>query len=96
MESVVPDEITHELTQILSNLVLGDNEIRSNQRPLTVFTRCVHFLSSSSVDFSSVHLHPPPPHPHPRPTNPLAHSHSTTSSPPKPSPHSNVSSFTLS
>ncbi|KAG5635297.1 hypothetical protein H0H81_011779 [Sphagnurus paluster] len=30
MESVVPAEITAELTQILSNLVLGDNEIRSN------------------------------------------------------------------
>ncbi|KAJ7666060.1 hypothetical protein DFH06DRAFT_266334 [Mycena polygramma] len=30
MESVVPQEITTELTQILSNLLLGDNEIRSN------------------------------------------------------------------
>ncbi|TFK20034.1 ARM repeat-containing protein [Coprinopsis marcescibilis] len=30
MEAVVPPEITAELTQILSNLVLGDNEIRSN------------------------------------------------------------------
>ena len=29
MESVVPQEITAELTQILSNLVLGDNDIRS-------------------------------------------------------------------
>ena len=29
MESVVPPQITVELTQILSNLVLGDNEIRS-------------------------------------------------------------------
>lgn len=29
MESVVPQEIITELTQILSNLVLGDNEIRS-------------------------------------------------------------------
>lgn len=29
MESVVPPEITAELTQILANLVLGDNEIRS-------------------------------------------------------------------
>jgi hypothetical protein len=29
MEAVVPAEITAELTQILSNLVLGDNEIRS-------------------------------------------------------------------
>lgn len=29
MESVVPAQITAELTQILSNLVLGDNEIRS-------------------------------------------------------------------
>ncbi|KAG6909546.1 hypothetical protein DXG01_016939 [Tephrocybe rancida] len=32
MEPVVPPEITHELTQILSNLVLGDNEIRSRER----------------------------------------------------------------
>ncbi|KAF8637684.1 hypothetical protein AX16_010759 [Volvariella volvacea WC 439] len=30
MDAVVPPEITAELTQILSNLVLGDNEIRSN------------------------------------------------------------------
>ena len=29
MEAVVPAEITSELTQILSNLVLGDNDIRS-------------------------------------------------------------------
>ena len=31
MESVVPRQVTVELTQILSNLVLGDNEIRSRQ-----------------------------------------------------------------
>ncbi|KAF9218740.1 ARM repeat-containing protein [Gyrodon lividus] len=30
MEAVVPQEITAELTQILANLVLGDNKIRSN------------------------------------------------------------------
>ncbi|KZT18501.1 ARM repeat-containing protein [Neolentinus lepideus HHB14362 ss-1] len=30
METVVPSEVTAELTQILSNLVLGDNQIRSN------------------------------------------------------------------
>lgn len=30
MEAVVPQEITNELTQILANLVLGDNKIRSN------------------------------------------------------------------
>ncbi|KAM6503013.1 Armadillo-type fold [Amanita muscaria] len=30
METVVPPEITAELTQILSNLVLGDNEIRQS------------------------------------------------------------------
>ncbi|PPQ86212.1 hypothetical protein CVT25_006892 [Psilocybe cyanescens] len=30
MESVVPPQITTELTQILSNLVLGDNEIRAS------------------------------------------------------------------
>jgi hypothetical protein len=29
MESVVAPQITAELTQILSNLVLGDNEIRA-------------------------------------------------------------------
>ena len=29
MDSVVPQEVTTELTQILSNLVLGDNQIRS-------------------------------------------------------------------
>lgn len=40
MESVVPPEITAELTQILSNLVLGDNEIRS---------RCVRSLISDMV-----------------------------------------------
>ncbi|KAG6861516.1 hypothetical protein C0995_015626 [Termitomyces sp. Mi166 len=30
MDAVVPEEIMHELTQILSNLVLGDNKIRSS------------------------------------------------------------------
>ncbi|RXW25102.1 hypothetical protein EST38_g773 [Candolleomyces aberdarensis] len=30
MDAVVPPEITAELTQILSNLVLGDNDIRAN------------------------------------------------------------------
>ncbi|KAI9441935.1 ARM repeat-containing protein [Lactarius indigo] len=30
MEPLVPPDVTAELTQILSNLVLGDNEIRSN------------------------------------------------------------------
>ncbi|GBE80930.1 Importin subunit beta-3 [Sparassis crispa] len=30
MEAVVPPEVTAELTQILSNLVLGDNQIRAN------------------------------------------------------------------
>lgn len=34
MESVVPAQITTELTQILSNLVLGDNEIRSKYASL--------------------------------------------------------------
>jgi hypothetical protein len=29
MDAVVPSEISSELTQILSNLVLGDNEIRA-------------------------------------------------------------------
>ncbi|CCM06072.1 uncharacterized protein FIBRA_08319 [Fibroporia radiculosa] len=30
MDAIVPPEVTAELTQILSNLVLGDNQIRSN------------------------------------------------------------------
>ncbi|KZP09493.1 ARM repeat-containing protein [Athelia psychrophila] len=30
MDNIVPPEVTAELTQLLSNLVLGDNEIRSN------------------------------------------------------------------
>jgi hypothetical protein len=29
MDALVPPDVTSELTQILSNLVLGDNEIRS-------------------------------------------------------------------
>jgi hypothetical protein len=29
MDALVPPDVTAELTQILSNLVLGDNEIRS-------------------------------------------------------------------
>ena len=29
MEAVVPPQVTAELTQILSNLVLGDNELRA-------------------------------------------------------------------
>lgn len=33
MEAVVPQEITTELTQILANLVLGDNKIRSKYGP---------------------------------------------------------------
>ncbi|KZP07501.1 glycoside hydrolase family 18 protein [Athelia psychrophila] len=32
MDSVVPPELTAELTQLLSNPVLGDNEIRSQYR----------------------------------------------------------------
>ncbi|PPR07809.1 hypothetical protein CVT24_002881 [Panaeolus cyanescens] len=41
MESVVPTQITQELTQILSNLVLGDNEIRANAEK-AVNERLVH------------------------------------------------------
>ncbi|KAK0475517.1 armadillo-type protein [Armillaria novae-zelandiae] len=41
MDPVVPPEITAELTQILSNLVLGDNEIRSNAEQ-TVNDRLAH------------------------------------------------------
>lgn len=29
MDAIVPPEVTAELTQILSNLVLGDNQIRA-------------------------------------------------------------------
>jgi len=38
MEAVVPQEITAELTQILANLVLGDNKIRSKCAVFTVRT----------------------------------------------------------
>ncbi|KAJ7247863.1 armadillo-type protein [Mycena haematopus] len=41
MESVVPQEITTELTQILSNLLLGNNEIRTNAE-IAVNERLVH------------------------------------------------------
>jgi hypothetical protein len=35
MDFLVPPDVTAELTQILSNLVLGDNEIRSKYLPLS-------------------------------------------------------------
>lgn len=38
MEAVVPQEITTELTQILANLVLGDNKIRSKCAIFTIHT----------------------------------------------------------
>ena len=44
---LVPPEITAEVTQILSNLVLGDNLIRSRSALL------------SSVSSASLHLSPP-------------------------------------
>ena len=36
MDPVVPQEVTAELTQILSNLVLGDNQIRSKYDPYKI------------------------------------------------------------
>lgn len=44
MDALVPPDVTAELTQILSNLVLGDNEIRSKY----VSSRLFHFSSVSS------------------------------------------------
>lgn len=38
MVAVVPQEITVELTQILANLVLGDNKIRSKCAVFTIGT----------------------------------------------------------
>ncbi len=35
-QPVVPPEITAEVTQILSNLVLGDNQLRTKQVILTI------------------------------------------------------------
>jgi hypothetical protein len=51
MDPVVPQEITAELTQILSNLVLGDNEIRSKY----VFSRVpvINNVSSSCDETSA-------------------------------------------
>lgn len=40
MDAVVPPEVTAELTQILSNLVLGDNQIRSKCASIT-FGMCL-------------------------------------------------------
>jgi len=41
MEAVVPQEITTELTQILANLVLGDNKIRSKCAIFTIDTTSI-------------------------------------------------------
>lgn len=39
---LVPPEITAEVTQILSNLVLGDNAIRTRQVPRSASIPCLH------------------------------------------------------
>jgi hypothetical protein len=55
MDALVPPDVTAELTQILSNLVLGDNEIRSkypfslHSLPPSLTFRPVQRLSSMSV-----------------------------------------------
>lgn len=58
MESVVPPQITAELTQILSNLVLGDNDIRAKYVVLsTCFmlnNRCV-FSAEKAVNERLTH-----------------------------------------
>jgi hypothetical protein len=46
MDALVPPDVSAELTQILSNLVLGDNEIRSK----SVFSSTL-FLSPSHFSF---------------------------------------------
>ena len=45
MDALVPPDVTAELTQILSNLVLGDNEIRSK-----------YATSSSPTQYLTTHL----------------------------------------
>ncbi|KAH8088992.1 ARM repeat-containing protein [Cristinia sonorae] len=60
MENVVPPQVTTELTQILSNLVLGDNEIRSNaekvvnerlaQTPELYLLALAQFASTADTD----------------------------------------------
>jgi hypothetical protein len=48
MDALVPPDVSAELTQILSNLVLGDNEIRSK----SVFSPTL-FLSPSHFSLSA-------------------------------------------
>lgn len=47
MDTIVPPEITAELTQILSNLVLGDNQIRSKYICVIVSAASTDFFSSA-------------------------------------------------
>lgn len=48
MDGVVPTQVTQELTQILSNLVLGDNEIRSKYVwAISSLTKSFHLLPSA-------------------------------------------------
>src|SRR5712671_1237636 len=55
MDALIPPDVTAELTQILSNLVLGDNEIRSkfvfftHSQPFSPTTRPAPKPSSTSV-----------------------------------------------
>jgi hypothetical protein len=51
MDALIPPDVSAELTQILSNLVLGDNEIRSKsvfstlEQPFSLTTRLARKLS---------------------------------------------------
>jgi hypothetical protein len=49
MDALVPPDVTAELTQILSNLVLGDNEIRSKCATSSPSTPSYHHLSLLSA-----------------------------------------------
>ena len=51
MDALVPPDVTAELTQILSNLVLGDNEIRSKYAtPHPLPRLSISQLTSSSAE----------------------------------------------
>jgi hypothetical protein len=54
MDALVPPDVTAELTQILSNLVLGDNEIRSKYA--TPSTSSYHIIISHIISYNSLLL----------------------------------------
>ncbi|EIM79755.1 uncharacterized protein STEHIDRAFT_163313 [Stereum hirsutum FP-91666 SS1] len=88
MEAVVPAEVTAKRTQILSSLVLGDNEIRSNaekvvnerlaQTPEVYVLALTQFATRADTEvmrsFSLVLIRPAP---SPSPHKPHASSHLT-------------------